>query len=69
MILATIDMISIIRLMEYLLKFRRSTSQTLNISQIVIGMFSPEVPDNLMERIIFGLLLIVCIHIQITSIQ
>ncbi|XP_043469984.1 uncharacterized protein LOC122503484 [Leptopilina heterotoma] len=61
MILATICMISVMRLAVFLLKFKKRAWQTLSIFQIVIGMGTSEEPLTLTERTIFGSLLITCI--------
>lgn len=61
MFLLTIGSITIIRLTAFFLKFKKCTWQTLNISQIIIGMPSAQEPENLTGRVIFGSLLIVCL--------
>ncbi|XP_051170570.1 uncharacterized protein LOC127287603 [Leptopilina boulardi] len=58
MILTTIGIVAVIRITAYLFKFNW---QTLNISQIIIGMGTGNEPQNWSERIIFGSLLIACL--------
>lgn len=61
MVLMTIGTVAVIRLITFFMKFKKSTWQTFNISQIIMGIPTVEEPDNLLERIIFGSLLITCI--------
>ncbi|XP_043470440.1 uncharacterized protein LOC122503805 [Leptopilina heterotoma] len=61
MICGTVGIIVVIRLSAFLMKFNRTTLQILNISQIIMGMPSNQQPNYLLERIVFGSLLIACI--------
>lgn len=61
MILGTFGTIAVIRITAFFFKFKKRTWQTLNISQIIIGMSTDHEPENWMERFAFGSLLIACI--------
>lgn len=57
----SIVMIAIIRLAAFLLKFKNSSWETFEISQIIMGMSFVDGLKNFVERIILGSLLFVCI--------
>lgn len=58
MLLITIGMIGLIVLICFLLKLNRSALQAIDITKIIIGISTTQEPDNILERIVFGSLLI-----------
>lgn len=61
MTLGTICFIVIIRLVAFFMKFKKDVWQTLNISQIIMGMPANQEPNNYAEKIVFGSVVITCI--------
>lgn len=61
MLIVTICTIAVIRFSAFFMRFERSTWQTLNISQMIMGVTTTQQPRNLQGRIVFGSLLITCL--------
>lgn len=61
MVLITIGTIATVKLAVFLMEFKRSVWQSLNIIQIIIGMSANQEPRNVSGRIVFGSILITCL--------
>ncbi|XP_043472348.1 uncharacterized protein LOC122505009 [Leptopilina heterotoma] len=61
MMCVTVGAIILLRITALVLKLRRRTWRTFNVSRIVLGMSTDNEPEESPERIIFGVLMICCI--------